>query len=532
MAKRTGRRRGLAGQMRAVEALRPGDPEQMHRFLSAVLGLHVPRRAIVEGSTAPFEYLLHTFFEDRGSEGGGDLVVWANRGGGKTYLGAVATLLDLLFKPGVQVRILGGSLEQSGKMYRYLRRLVELPLVKSVVSGVPTQRGVGLVNGSAAEVLSQSERSVRGQRVHKMRCDEVELFKPEVWEAAQLVTRSSDCGGVAVRGTVEALSTMHRPFGLMSRLVGRGSGGGGQRARVMRWCALDVVERCPAERDCGSCVLWNDCLGRAKEAEGFVAVDDLVRQWYRSSKESWASEMMCQRPRRGDSVYPGFDPAAGGRHVLAAADDEDDVCGEKNDVTPDGVGREDVEQGSGGVAGRKPEEVWIGGMDFGLRSPLVMLWARVMWVDTATGSDQRVEVVDEYVEQGLTLERHLEIIEQRPWPRPQWVGVDPAGNQRNSHTGLTDVQVLRGRGYKVKWVQAGVREGVERVRRRLDHGTLRVDPRCRRLVEALVTYHFDSSRPDSDDPVKDGPDHLCDALRYMIVNLERDNGKVRTRSYL
>ena len=44
---------------------------------------------------------------------------------------------------------------------------------------------------SPAGVLAQSQRSVRGLRVQKLRCDEVELFDPAVWEAAQLTTRSA-----------------------------------------------------------------------------------------------------------------------------------------------------------------------------------------------------------------------------------------------------------------------------------------------------------------------------------------------------
>ena len=41
--------------------------------------------------------------------------------------------------------------------------------------------------------------SVRGTRVQKLRCDEVELFTPEVWDAVQLTTQSKLCGGVEVR---------------------------------------------------------------------------------------------------------------------------------------------------------------------------------------------------------------------------------------------------------------------------------------------------------------------------------------------
>ena len=35
-------------------------------------------------------------------------------------------------------------------------------------------------------MLAQSQRAVRGLRVQKLRCDEVEMFNPSIWEAAQL----------------------------------------------------------------------------------------------------------------------------------------------------------------------------------------------------------------------------------------------------------------------------------------------------------------------------------------------------------
>ena len=138
-------------------------------------------------------------------------------------LGAVATVLDLLFKPGVRVRILGGSLEQSSKMYEHLLTLLDRPMLGGVRGQVlanrPTQRHIRLTNGSEAAILAGSQRSVRGTRVHKLRCDEVEEFDPDVWRAAQMVTRSEVLHGLPVRGTLEAFSTMHRSHGLMSGLV-------------------------------------------------------------------------------------------------------------------------------------------------------------------------------------------------------------------------------------------------------------------------------------------------------------------------
>ena len=93
----------------------------------------------------------------------------------------------------------------------------------------------------AREVGAQSDRSVRGMRVQKLRCDEVELFDREVWQAAQLTTRSldvntkprshEDARRTNVRGTVEVFSTMHRPHGLMQEILEGAAG-----KKVFAWC--------------------------------------------------------------------------------------------------------------------------------------------------------------------------------------------------------------------------------------------------------------------------------------------------------
>ncbi len=262
-----------------------------------------------------------------------------------------------------------------------------------------------------------------------------------------------------------------------------------------------MIERCPVSRTCDRCVLWEDCRGLARHANGFIPVDDLVQQWRRISRRAWSVEMMCREPEVSDCVYPEFVPA-----------------GDVSDAVPQ------VDQGG-----------WVGGMDFGLRSPTVMLWARISPPDDETG--QRVlHVVDEYIRAGVTFGQHMDAIEKQAAlhgrPRSDWLGVDPAGNQRNSHTGISDVQALRRAGYTVKTRHSSLRDGIERVRRRLDRRTLIIHPRCERLIEAIRCYHFDTDHAQRQEPVKDGPDHLCDALRYMIVNLEAGSGHVTATSYL
>ena len=478
------------------EALKPMDEDQLHHFVNIVLGVDCPRRGVVESHACPFDYLKRVFFEDEG----GDTVVWASRGGGKTFMGAVATLLDLVFKPGVQVRILGGSLEQSSKMYGYLLKMIEKPMFAPLMLKKPTKKRIELVTGSAVEILPQSEKAVRGQRVHKLRCDEVELFDKGVWDAAQLITRSDFCGDTYVRGSVEALSTMHQPFGLMHELVTKFDKDDKQ-TKVLRWGALDVIERCDERYACEGCGLWADCKGGAKEANGFVPVEDLLMQRLRTSCETWASEMMCHQPRRSDCVYPSFDCGVGGKHIRKV-----DVASVANSEA----------------------SVIVGGMDFGLRSPTVMLWARVFFDEQ---DRQCVHVFDELIETDRTLERMIDLFETRNWPNVKWVGVDPAGNQRNSQTGLTDVQVLKQRGYKIRSRRSLISQGVECVRRHFDRETLFVDPRCEKLVQALASYHFDLKNLAQDSPVKDGPDHACDALRYLLINLDQAGAGMRWSAY-
>ncbi|GAB4385438.1 MAG: hypothetical protein Kow0022_11320 [Phycisphaerales bacterium] len=481
----------------------PRTPDELHAWLKRHLDVVVPRSALIVGHASPFDYLCHAFFEP---EPGflRDCVVWANRGGGKTFLAAVATALDMVFKPGIEIRILGGSLEQAKRMHAHLRAVFARRHFAELVEGRITEKRVRLVNGSAVELLAQSQTSVRGTRVQKLRCDEVELFDPEVWEAAQLTTRSKDCGGVLVSGAIECLSTMHVPYGLMYRLVAEARQG--QRA-LFKWGVVDVLGRCGDEHRCRdesgepACTLWPACQGRAKRRDaegkpgGHVTVHDALRQQQRVSQATWDAEMLCTRPRRNDCVLPEFDRDV---HVVSR-------------LTPE-----------------MPGAFWIGGMDFGMRAPTVFLWARV-------DPDGTLVVVDERVESGVIVSEHARAILEHHWPVPQWIGVDPAGNQRSGQTGISDVQVLTRAGLKCVWRKMGIVEGLSLIRARLKPAAgaprLYVHERCVRLIESLERYRYPAENPETLTPVKDGSDHAVDALRYMIQCLDR-RYETRNASYL
>jgi len=472
-------------------SLRPRTPNQLHAWLCLAWGVDCPRTPVAEGSDAPFDYLIHAFFETSRSR---DALVWANRGGGKTFLGAVATALDLAFKPGVEVRILGGSLEQSARMQRHLRDLTSRPVFAGAVDGRITERRLALVNGSVCRTLAQSHASVRGVRVQKLRCDEVELFDPDIWAAAQLTTHSKQCGDTLVTGAVEAFSTMHRPHGLMARLVDESRAAPAGR-RLFRWGVVDTLARCEPARPCVPCDLFDECSGRAKSARGFLPIDDAMALKSRAGAEAWASEMLCRRPSRSDAVYPEF---ARAEHVIDA------------DPRADADG------------------LWIAGMDFGFRAPTVILFAHA-------ASDGTLRIVGEISRCEVILDEHARSILESPWPRPAWIGVDPAGRQRSEQTGLSAATALRRAGLSVRDRRMLIAEGVALVRARLAPATggprLFIHRRCATLIESLERYRYPADRPESTEPVKDGPDHAADALRYLIVNLDRPH-TVRSKRYI
>ncbi len=468
----------------------PTSVAELRAWLDAVLDIQVAETPRLDGHDAPLAYLAHTFL---GPPPGvpADCVVWANRGGGKTFYGAVATLLDMLFRPGIEVMVLGGSLEQSQRMHAHLRALLDRELVAPVVDGRITDRRVAFTNRSVCRVLAQSEASVRGVRPQKLRCDEVELFDPEVWRAAQLAPRSKRCGAFEIPGAVEALSTMHRPFGLMSEIV-ESCGEGGAR-RLFRWGVVDVLETCPPARDCETCDLLPECAGRAKRGVGHVPIDDALRQKSRVGAGAWESEMLCARPRRDDLVFSEFDRAV---HVA--------------DFEP------------------SPRHEVLCGMDFGFRAPTVILWATV-------DSEGTLRIIDERSEREALLESHIRSITNGRWPIPRWIGIDPAGRQRNDQTGLSAAGALRRAGLSVRDRRVSIGAGVAAVKARLRPAVggprLFIHARCARLIESLERHHYRVDQPESEIPVKDGTDHAADALRYLVVNLDAAEERAERRRY-
>ena len=451
---------------------------QLHQWLEIFLGLRIPSVRVCPNHSAPFEYLKKAYFEPSA-----DQIVWAPRGGGKTRMAAAATLLDLLHKPGASVRILGGSLEQSLRTWEHLLPDIERLAPHLLIEKKSRSRRIDMIHSGSAAVLTQSQKAVRGLRVQKLRCDEVELFDRDVLEAAQLVTRSIE----GARGSIDLISTLHEPFGLMSEIVDSASA---KKLHIVRWCLLEVLERCELERDCDTCPLWDDCGGVAKtKCSGFVKIDDAIAMKHRVSRLTWDSEILCKRPLQRGAVFPTFDPKL-------------HVCGE-------------VMMG--------PSTLCLG-IDFGYHNPFACLWIR---------SDGRsFHVIDEHVQSEMLIEAHVQAIRSRRHGAIDQIYCDPAGNSRSDQTGKSSVAVLKSEGFRVCTRGSRIVDGLELIRANLQSAAgdvrLFIHPRCRILIRAMQAYHYPPGGGEL--PLKDGVhDHPIDALRYYFIC--RDVQAATTRVY-
>jgi len=477
---------------------RPGTRRDLKNYVKVFLGIDVPEAKICPEHNSPMDYLWHSFSADfptlratsheRRVTSNADAVIWANRAGGKTELAAVATLMDCIFKPNCQVRILGGSGEQAGRMYEYLTCFLRNGF-EQFLAGPVRKAKCCFTNGSAVEVLTQSATSVRGQHIQKLRCDELELFDEDVFAAAKFTTQSTE----NLTAAMELISTMHRPYGLMQKVVSSAPKFG---TPIFKWCMWEVIEKC-TDRNCSWCPLWADCQGKAKTANGYLKIDDCITQMRRASRAGWEAEMLCKRPSRENVVFGRF---------------ETDIHVQPVDYDPN--------------------LPLYRALDFGFVNPFVCLWIQVDNVGV-------VRVIDEYVRSRATIDVHAEQIKSRTPVSEEQVAAtfcDPASAGVNDVTGTSVVRELRAMGIMVRFRRSGILEGIELIRRAIRSGDgqseLRISPRCQRLIEAIECYHYPQSGTVADElPLKDGLyDHPIDALRYFFVNYNHPT-KTTTRRY-
>ncbi len=245
-------------------------------------------------------------------------LVLGPRGGGKSYLSALATHIDSIRYDRHGTLILGGSEAQSRQIYQALNDYQDPIGDYSPIINLAATKA-NYVTESFVEYIAASSKSVRGPHVPTLRLDEVDEMDPDIRESSFGMSMAID----GIPASITMTSTWHRVGGPMKGLLEDGDAG---KFPVYRFCVWEVLERCPDERsgpdleNCPSCPLVPWChsdrdghgrgIPKAKRSNGHYAIDSLIQKVKGLSKRVFESDYLCNGPRADGVWFTGFDRGA------------------------------------------------------------------------------------------------------------------------------------------------------------------------------------------------------------------------------
>jgi hypothetical protein len=462
--------------------------------LAAVWGVKVADTPVCPGHSAPLDYLTEWLCERPAIS-----LVHGPRGGGKSYLAALATHIESQGYPWHGTKILGGSLAQSQQIYNAIREFDRLR--PGDLSSFMKERAVYARTGSEVSILAASPSSVRGPHVPTLRLDEVDEIDDEIRDAAAGMCMQTG----AERASVSMTSTWHKVGGPMQRLKDAAADPeSGIRSHT--FCMFEVLERCPDERSgpnlerCPQCPIVKWChdgtpVPKAKRSNGHYAIDALIQKTALVSPRAFESDYLSMGPRAAGLWFTSFDPAL---HVRESAE-------------------------------FNPRLPVIVAVDSGVFTGAVFL--------QVTEAPRHLNVFGDYLSEGLSAEVNalaiVAMLDKLCGGRRDRVLTDPAGGSRTAVGPTVEGEYLNA-GLKDRngrlefWPNYG-----GSVRASLDlidalflsaDGTvsLTIHPRCRALVTALQNYRRAKRGGQWQDYPED-PQHphedLCDALRGAALAL-------------
>lgn len=473
----------------------PEDYWSLHNWVFGVLGYWIPCQQVCPGHTTPYQYFYDRYFGISTQT-----ILWANRGGEKSWLAGLECWMKGRFNGLWDATILGGSKYQSERAYRATDdfwRITDDIDGRDVLLKEPLLSKTVFKNGSVYEILTASETTVRGPHPIATFLDEIDEIKVRIFNAAMEQPQS--------KGSHEAswalLSTMHRVGGLMANWVDNASAKG---FTLYKHCVLETMEGC-YDYECSTCPLDEHCQGKMKPAMeaaeesqiergtikrgqkaymGFNTVEDTIKKVQLGITETEiagqmmvkpvdvAAELFCQRPSKMGLVYQVFNEDV---HVVDA----------KNLVIPDEWPRYRT-------------------FDFGYSNPFVCLYIAVSPSDV-------IHVYREYVEVGIEMPEHCKYLANDS-TKYLVNTADPSGADERAQ--------LRSHKIPTKVAErTSLSEGLDYVRGVLNlrpsgQPNLIISSACRFFISEFLSYRYPENRI-SEVPEKKN-DHSMDAFRYWV----------------
>lgn len=482
---------------------KPITPQDLYLFLYLATGENTPHKAVCRDHQTPWDMMCKAFFNQSGS-----ILGIGNRKGSKTRSVAKLILAELKFVDNVEIASVGAIEKQANKCYRYVDNFLKRACPDDVMKSLRSE--TRLLNGSSYEQLVGTVSGVNSPHPHKLRADEVELMKREVLEELLLVPNSDELHNIP-RNTI-LTSTRKYSYGVVQSIIDDPH----SDFEVVIWCYKEVSEPCrenrrgsgkkkyiikdyyntdeagaPADKqivawsNCGSCALLPSCRGDLAYSQGYLPIDDLIKDFKSVGIITWIQQMECRKASTAGKVYPQFDESV---HC--------EMFGYKSSL---------------------PMDVCV---DFGHQNPTcVGFWQE----DEDTG---QLWLLDEIYESGLTTDRLAELIKKKldRWgltPDDLRYGVGDSAQAQQ----IADLITF---GIHLEPINKGsIQAGLDKVRRYLSslaHGVrIKIHKgNCPNHIKELKNYHYKRTSIQgvvTEEPMKKD-DHAMDELRYYITHVD------------
>ena len=235
------------------------------------------------------------------------IIVWANRGGGKSLIAAVVIYLCMVWKK-LSFSDLAGSQDQAVEVYSYVTAFWEcIPIIKErLLDGEPLMHKTKLKNKVSLNCIANSQSQVRGKHPEGLIADEVcqkESYKDDNVLAATNSVLTQDDFIILYISTFHLITGLFADTWRLARSLG---------FKKYKWNIYECSEKCIRKINCKKCrltrrkikkdpegnivkVRYFGCNGKARKADGWLSYQRIrkIKKKAEIRGDNWRVEFEC-----------------------------------------------------------------------------------------------------------------------------------------------------------------------------------------------------------------------------------------------
>lgn len=326
--------RAIARQLEEAKAfavqIGPQTDEELHAFIKEKWGIHVPRVAVTEGMSSPFQFIADIYFFRENS-----VIGIANREGAKTSSVALIHALFANFFPGYEGISAGAIEEQTKRVYGALKQLNRKWGQDNIAETQATQ--IRWKNDSIVEPKVGTDAQMNGPHSFLLHRDEIEQFRRSAFNEADNITKSGKTADGRKFPAIDVYTTSRKKArGLLQEMIDRvdeaKKNGSIPPYKIYIWGVAETIENQPNCRQAPQNVgrpdeelcnchryingkmpdgtprsLEKICGGRFFKSDGWRPREpDIAGKFMANSPAMWDAQQECKKPATEGLILADF----------------------------------------------------------------------------------------------------------------------------------------------------------------------------------------------------------------------------------